>query len=145
MVNEVIVVIHNPTSVGKLVDMVKTALGFGLKNIVITRATGAAAQQGVPEAFKLSLRSGATLIILPDIKDAIELLKPVNTYFISTRGGETLSNVQGRTLLIVNASDQPFTPSELSLGKQVKIINRDVGSSGLLVLALYRLMGACIE
>ncbi|WP_069806389.1 RecB-family nuclease [Vulcanisaeta thermophila] len=143
-VNEVIAVIHNPSSVGKLLDSVRVALGFGLRNIVITKATGSAAQQGVPEAFKLAIKSGATLMVLPDLRDAVELLRPVATYLLSTRG-EPLDSVSGRSLLVMNASDQPFTPSELNLGRQVRVVGRDVGGTALLTLALYKLMGKCIE
>ncbi len=84
-INNVIPVIHNPASVQKLLDAVKVSLGFGIKTIIVTKAVGTAAQQGVPEAFRLVLRSGATLIVLPDIKDAIELLHPDSILFLSTR------------------------------------------------------------
>ncbi len=94
-VNNVIPVIHNPASVQKLLDAVKVSLGFGLKTIVVTKAVGTAAQQGVPEAFRLVLRSGgATLIVLPDIKDAVELLHPDSVYFLSTRGGDSMGGMR---------------------------------------------------
>ncbi|WP_054841760.1 RecB-family nuclease [Vulcanisaeta distributa] len=146
-VNNVIPVIHNPASVQKLLDAVKVSLGFGLKTIVVTKAVGTAAQQGVPEAFRLVLRSGATLIVLPDIKDAVELLHPDSVYFLSTRGGDSMGDEirGGRALIVIQASDQPFTQSELSLGRQVKVIGRDVGSTALLTLALNKLLGQCVE
>ncbi len=144
IVNEIIPVIHNPASVQKLLDAIKASLGFGVKTIVITKAVGSAAQQGVPEAFRLVLKSGATLIVLPDIKDAVELLKPDHVYFLGVKG-EPMGDVKGRTLLVVQASDQQFMPSELNLGRQVKVIGRDVGSTALLTLALNKLLGICIE
>ncbi|GAB6947042.1 RecB-family nuclease [Vulcanisaeta sp. JCM 16161] len=144
-INNVIPVIHNPASVQKLLDAVKVSLGFGIKTIIVTKAVGTAAQQGVPEAFRLVLRSGATLIVLPDIKDAIELLHPDSILFLSTRGDSMGNEVKGRTLLVIQASDQPFMQSELSLGRQVKVVGRDVGSTALLTLALNKLLGQCIE
>ncbi|WP_054856602.1 RecB-family nuclease [Vulcanisaeta sp. JCM 16159] len=144
-VNNVIPVIHNPASVQKLLDAVKVSLGFGLKTIVVTKAVGTAAQQGVPEAFRLVLRSGATLIVLPDIKDAVELLHPDSVYFLSTRGDSMGDEVRGRVLVVIQASDQPFMQSELSLGRQVKVVGRDVGSTALLTLALNKLLGQCVE
>ncbi len=85
-VNNVIPVIHNPASVQKLLDAVRVSLGFGVRTIVVTKAVGTAAQQGIPEAFRLVLKSGVALVVLPDIKDAVELLRPDNIYFLSTRG-----------------------------------------------------------
>ena len=144
-INNVIPVIHNPASVQKLLDAVKVSLGFGVKTIVITKAVGTAAQQGIPEAFRLVLRSGATLIVLPDIKDAVELLHPDSIYFLGTRGNSMEGEVRGRALMVIQASDQQFMQSELNLGQQVKVIGRDVGSTALLTLALNKMLGQCIE
>ncbi|ADN50653.1 RecB-family nuclease [Vulcanisaeta distributa] len=144
-INNVIPVIHNPASVQKLLDAVKVSLGFGLRTIVVTKAVGTAAQQGVPEAFRLVLRSGATLIVLPDIKDAVELLHPDAVYFLSTRGDSMGNEVKGRVLIVIQASDQPFMQSELNLGRQIKVVGRDVGSTALLTLALNKLLGQCVE
>ena len=144
-INNVIPVIHNPASVQKLLDAVKVSLGFGVRTIVVTKAVGTAAQQGVPEAFRLVLKSGATLIVLPDIRDAVELLRPDSIYFLSTRGDPMSDEIRGRTLMIVQASDQPFMQGELSLGRQVKVVGRDVGSTALLTLALNRVLGQCLE
>jgi RecB-family nuclease len=47
-VNNVIPVIHNPASVQKLLDAIKVSLGFGVRTIVVTKAVGSAAQQGIP-------------------------------------------------------------------------------------------------
>lgn len=143
-VNNIIPVIHNPTSVQKLLDAVKVSLGFGVRTIVVTKATGTAAQQGIPEAFRLVLKAGASLIVLPDIKDAVELLRPDFVYFLGTRG-EPMGDVGGRALLVVHAADQQFMPSEINLGKQVRVIGRDVGSTALLTLALNKALGQCIE
>ncbi len=145
VVSNVIPVIHNPASVQKLLDAVKVSLGFGVKTLVVTKAVGTAAQQGVPEAFRLVLRSGATLVVLPDIRDAVELLHPDAVYLLSTRGEPMDDDVRGRTLMVIQASDQPFTQSELNLGRQVRVIGRDVGSTALLTLALNRVLGQCIE
>lgn len=53
--------------------------------------------------------------------------------------------VRGRVLVVIQASDQPFMQSELSLGRQVKVVGRDVGSTALLTLALNKLLGQCVE
>jgi len=143
LVRDIIPVIHNPTSVQKLLEAVRISLGFGLRTIVVTRATGAAAQQGVPEAYKWVLRSGANLIVLPDLEDAVELLKPESTYLLGTRGDEV--NPRGRSLIVINASEQPFLQKELSLGKPAKVVGRDIGSVGFLALALSKILQPCID
>ncbi|MFP3297190.1 MAG: RecB-family nuclease, partial [Vulcanisaeta sp.] len=125
-------------------DAIKVSLGFGVRTIVVTKAVGSAAQQGIPEAFRLVMRVGASLIVLPDIRDAVELLKPDHIYFLSTKG-EIMGDLNGRVLLIVQASDQQFMPSELNLGRQVRVLGRDVGSTALLTLALNKILGSCIE
>lgn len=88
------------------------------------------------------------MIVLPDIKDAVELLHPDSVYFLSTRGGDSMGGDEvrgGRVLVVIQASDQPFMQSELSLGRQVKVVGRDVGSTALLTLALNKLLGQCVE
>ncbi|MFB6470408.1 MAG: RecB-family nuclease [Vulcanisaeta sp. AZ3] len=144
LMNNVIPVIHNPTSVQKLLDAVKVSLGFGVKTIVVTKAVGTAAQQGIPEAFRLVLKSGASLIVLPDLKDTVELLRPEAVYFLGTRG-DSMGEVGGRVLFVVHASDQQFMPSEVSLGRLVRVLGRDVGSTALLTLALNRVLGSCVD
>ncbi|BDR93262.1 RecB-family nuclease [Vulcanisaeta souniana] len=143
-VNNVIPVIHNPASVQKLLDAVRVSLGFGVRTIVVTKAVGTAAQQGIPEAFRLVLKSGVALVVLPDIKDAVELLRPDNIYFLSTRG-DSMGEIKGKSLMVIQASDQPFMQSELALGRQVRVVGRDIGSTALLTLALTRVLGPCIE
>ncbi len=145
LIERIIPVIHGASSVQKLLEGVRVSLGFGLKTIVVTRASGAAAQQGIPEAFRLVLKSGASLVVLSDLRDVIELFNPENVFLLGSKGEPLPNEVKGRTLFVIHAGDQPFTQGELSLGRSIRVIARDVGSTAFLALALARVLGGCVE
>ncbi len=56
-----------------------------------------------------------------------------------------MGEIKGKSLMVIQASDQPFMQSELALGRQVRVVGRDIGSTALLTLALTRVLGPCIE
>ena len=155
LLNNLIVVVHNISSVHRVVEFARLVTGLGLRYIVYTKVTGAAAQQGIPEAFRIAVKQGATLLVLSDLPDVFDLIRPDKAYFLITetvQGREIakLTDIvseisrlveEGRKVaLIVNGSDLPFTPRELQSGVPVKVLDAPVPSLALLAVTLYEIV-----
>ncbi len=90
-------VYHDVHSVAKLVEIAKMAFAFPHVNVfVISRAQGNAAQTGVPEVHMRAYRAGKKLLVVPDLKDAVELLKP------------------DKVIIIARKAEKPFEPREIT-------------------------------
>lgn len=146
MLENISVIIYSISSSHRLLEYARVIHGFGIKNIVITRATGSAAQLGIPELFKLALRHNLSVIVLNDLNEVKEYLKIDKLYFLSNRcrsGIELLLNdvkLNFKIGLVVHGLDLSFTPKELELGEELCVINRDLSSIALLVITLYELL-----
>ncbi len=89
-------VYHDVHSVAKLVEIAKMAMAFPQVDVfVISRAQGNAAQTGVPEVHMRAYRAGKRILVVPDIRDAVDLLKP------------------DKVIIIAKKAEQPFDPSEV--------------------------------
>lgn len=139
--------VDNISSVARITEFAKVVYGFGVKNMVLTHVYGSAAQQGVPEAFRIALKYSSSLIVLPTIKDALELLKPDHILVIRRPSAQVKSitefiNIDGRVLLVVDGSDQDIRVE----GNNVDYVaptRYDIGNLGQLALALCTLVGEC--
>lgn len=49
---------------------------------IVTRSTGLASQVGVPEAYKVALRHGKPLVVLPGIKEVLEYFSFDGVYLV---------------------------------------------------------------
>jgi len=142
---EVIPVIHNVSSVQRLVDMARLVYGLGFKVLVVTKAYGGAAQSGIPEAYRIAVKRGYSLIILPDLGDAISLLSPDTIYMVSAINpsqytGPTKSlNLGERTMIVFNGGEGDFTPSEMKMGRTIYIegLRERIGTIAEASLILY--------
>ena len=123
----IIPVIHNVSSVQKVVDMARVVISLDLDLLVATKVYGAAAQSGVPEAYRMLAKEGKGFVILPDLKDAVELYSPKTVLIVDRdRAAElvdpsTVPRVEGTTMVVVNGSDTSFSPQELAVGRPVYI------------------------
>jgi SpoU rRNA methylase family enzyme len=124
---EIIPVLHNVRSVQRVVDMARVAYALDYDKLVVTKAYGGAAQSGVPEAMRLALREGRSLIVLPDLSDAVELLKPDRILIVSRDYAEEyisparIPKLEGRVMIAFSGSDPDFTIEEVKLGTPVYI------------------------
>lgn len=122
---EVIPVLHNVSSVQRLVDAARLAYGLGLRLFAATKVYGAAAQSGVPEAMRVALRSNGGFLVLQDLHDALEVFKPDVVLLVSySHARETIDPLNppvydGRVLVVFNGSEPDFSASEAALGKPV--------------------------
>jgi SpoU rRNA methylase family enzyme len=146
-----VMTIHNVSSQQRLIELAKVFYGLGYVNLVVSRATGAAAQIGIPEVQKISLKTGGRLIITADLEDAIDLIKP-NTIILLTQKayGKTaykpeeiaMELSKGLTVMMVIGGLEPgLTSRDLSLGEPTYIqgIEGELGPVGLATIALYEL------
>ncbi|WFO75602.1 recombinase RecB [Desulfurococcaceae archaeon MEX13E-LK6-19] len=140
------VILYNVSSVHKVIEFVKTAYAFDDNVIpVIVKPIGAAAQIGVPEVNKLSYKLNKPLIVLPELKDIIDVLGIKDNYMVTSRGNEMLIdeifNTNGDVAITINGGDTDFTKQELEYGKATtfKEIPLGLPSTALLAIILYRL------
>ncbi|MDP8003078.1 MAG: RecB-family nuclease [Caldisphaera sp.] len=142
---KIIPVIHNVSSVQKLIDMARLSFGLGYKNIIISKAYGGAAQNGVAEVFKIALKEGRGVVVLPDLKDAVELYNPKKIILIDKENAKDEIDIvnppvnKDLVFVVINGSDTSFSPTELSLGEPIYIkgVNGRIGSIAEASLILY--------
>ncbi|NPA69956.1 MAG: hypothetical protein GXO26_04045 [Crenarchaeota archaeon] len=143
-------VLHNVTSVHRVLEFVRLCTSFNCNNIIITRPTGAAAQQGVPEAFKIALKEGANIMILGELKDVQEIAKIEKLYLLTAEEeGETLDKAieeaaellrEGKKIgVAVQGQDLPFLPREKQLGTCVKVLEKKAPATSLCTIFLWEL------
>lgn len=136
-----IVGIHNVTSSQRLIDFAKLIYGLNYTQLVVTKAGGTAAQAGVPEVGRLALRQVKSLIVLPDLKDAISLLAPSNVYLFSPYAEKEVeeSSFGERDLLVFSGVENGFSKVEQSLGEHVTLkgLKSDLGPVAYASAVLY--------
>jgi len=126
--------------------------GLGFRTFIVSKASGSAAQSGVPDAQRLALKKNANFLFLKDLGDVIELFSPslVLTVSEAKYGGapldsviERLRKVGGRDVVIAvfGGSEPGLTMQEFSMGEHVypEGVEEDVGSIGLMAITLYTL------
>jgi len=144
---ELIPVLHNVMSAQRVLEAAKLVYGLGFKSFVVSKALGAAAQSGVPEAQKLAIRLKRNIFFLVDIDDVIEVFNPdrVLTVTPAKYGGEPLSKVvndlSGKVVVVFGGLEPGLSMREIEKGMHVfpdKVVD-DIGSIGLLAITLYML------
>jgi len=126
---EVFVVLNNVSSPQRLIDTAKVTYSANMdfvKGFIAVKVTGMAAQTGVPEVSRVAYKLSKTFMVLPTIKDAVEILKPTKiVMLVDSEVSEDLSslriNDEDRILLIVSGIENGFTKAELGLGIPVTI------------------------
>ncbi len=147
---KVVVVLHNVYSSQRVVEAARLVYGLGFTTFIVTKASGSAAQSGVPDAQKLALKRGANFVYLRDLKDAIELFEPGKVLTVSEGkyGGKPLSSVlseleQADSLMIVFGGAEPgLTMQEFNAGIHVYPdgVEEDIGAVGLIAITLFQVL-----
>ncbi|MCE4605354.1 MAG: RecB-family nuclease [Desulfurococcales archaeon] len=146
---EIIPVLHNVSSVQRLVDLARASYQLGFKALAVSKVYGGAAQSGVPEAFKLALKYGSSLLVLPDLDDVVDALSPDRVLIITPREPETIIDpvspprLDGKVLIVFNGGETGFSPSEEKLGARTYIAGVDsrlgaVAEAGIILYTLSR-------
>jgi SpoU rRNA methylase family enzyme len=147
----IIPVLHNVSSVQRVVDMARLVYSLGLNTLVVTKAYGGAAQSGVPEAMRIALKLNARLIVLPELSDAVELFSPSTVIAVTKAYAEEHIDplnppVSGdRVMIVFSGGDPEFTPAELAGARKVYIDGVDgklgpVAEAALLLYGVLRLV-----
>jgi len=144
---DVIPLLHNISSVQRLLDFARLVIALGYEKIVVTKAYGAAAQHGLGELGRIAYKAGTSLIVLPDLPDAVELLRPDEVIIVSKDHARehvdpaSPIEARGRVLVAFNGGDPDFTHQEASLGRPVYFrgLKSRIGPAGEAALLLYPL------
>lgn len=144
---EIFVVLHNVSSVQRLLDFTKLAFNLEIKYVIVTKIGGIAAQAGVADASKLAYKLNKSFIVLPDLKDAIELFSPDAVVLISQQADKVFSPSvianKKRVMLIFPGMESGFSKMEQSLGDVYKlpIFKGEVPPVASLAVISYMLSG----
>lgn len=137
------VALYAPSSVQRIIDFVKTVFLFHDYQPIIIKPVGAAAQIGVPEAYKIAYRQKKSLIVLPEINDIIEVLGINEVYYLDERGEEIeINNLKKSSVaLVINGGDQEPSKKELLNTRIVRVkgVDSSLPPVGLTAIILYLL------
>ena len=145
---KLIVQLHNFGSVNLCREFVRIVLGLGARDIIFSKAVGAAATTGVPIAQKIAHSKQANVLYLQDLEDTLELVNPDEVYLFIKRpfSKEALkpesiskSYKEGKTIILVFGGAEPgLTKKELDMGTPVYFEKlNEIGCLGEVTLALY--------
>jgi len=147
----VYVILHNVQSTSKTIETAQVVYGLGFPNYIVSKAEGSAAQSGVPDANRLSLKMKRNFMVLPDLKDVLELLSIDHPLLVTSprlvKDRIDLVQLQEevksgeRIAIILSGSNSSFSRKEMDLG-QCKSLEADVdiGPAGSAAIILYSLL-----
>ncbi|MFW9954350.1 MAG: RecB-family nuclease [Candidatus Thorarchaeota archaeon] len=144
------VVLHNVHSVSRVVETAQVVYGLDYQNFIVTRAEGSAAQSGVPDANRLAMKLNHNFMVLPDLKDALELLqieKPIMIVSpVLTKERLDLAALENRArsgekiIIALSGSNSSFSRKEMDLGECYSIDAAiDIGPAGTAAIILHAL------
>jgi len=145
---KIVPVLHNVYSPQKVLEAARTTYGLGYKLFVVTKASGSAAQAGVPEAQKMALRLGKGFLYLASIDDVLEIFRPELVLTVAPPPyaekplnveDVTLSSAKDYVVVVFGGSEPGLSRRELEKGVSVYPpgLPGDIGSIGLLAITLY--------
>ena len=147
---KVVPLLHNVSSPQRVVEVARAAYSLGYDIFAVSKPTGAAAQSGVPEAQRIALKEGKTLVVLPSVESAAELLGAGTIVFVVPRKfadkplEEVIKSIAGKgveqkILLVFGGAEPGLSAREMEAGERAYIsgVENDVGPTALAVIALY--------
>lgn len=140
----IILIYHNINATRKLEEMTRIAFGFDVDLFVVSKPTGSAAQSGVPEIHKQAFRKGKNILIVGDLRDAIELIQPDEVYTITKFGEkpnfeELREKAKEKKVVFVLGGTEPgLSKKEIELGTPINI-KWEIGEIGEAAILLYEL------
>ena len=144
------VILHNVHSASKTVETAQVVYGLGFSNFVVSKAEGSAAQAGVPDANRLAMRMKQNFMVLPDIKDVLEVLNIKHPYLITSPvlTKERLDFDQlveqaktgDRIAIMLSGSNSSFSRKEMDFGECRSLDAQvDIGPAGTAGIILHAL------
>lgn len=152
LIKNIYVVLHNVHSASKTIETAQVVYGLGFPNFVVSKAEGSSAQSGVPDANRLAIRMKQNFMVLPDLKDVIEVLNFDYVLLVTSpklvKERVDLEQLSQRTqsgekiAIIVSGSNSSFSRKEMDLGECKSLeAEVDIGPSGSAAIILYSLIG----
>jgi len=144
------VVLHNTHSVSRLMETAQVVYGLGFHNYIVTRAEGSAAQSGVPDANRLAIKMKRNFMVLPDIRDVLELFEVEKPLMIVSpvltkdridfdRLRERVTSGE-KVVIALCGGNSSFSRKEMDLGECVSLdADVDIGPSGSAAVILHAL------
>jgi SpoU rRNA methylase family enzyme len=150
MFDNLYVAIHNVTGIQKIKEAVQVLMGFGIKTVIVSKAVGSAAMQGVPQVQKMIFKEGRNLLYVEDIPDMIELLVPDEIYVIAPHPYAKNKfdpdmlvqklNEQKKVVLVFGGSEPGLSKLELQYGIDTYLeVPADIGTIGTAAIILYQI------
>ena len=146
------VILHNVHSASKTIETAQVVYGLGFQNFVVSKAEGSSAQSGVPDANRLAIKMKQNFMVLPDLKDVLEVLnfdyvllvtspKLVKEYVDFDQLARRTQSEE-KIAIILSGSNSSFSRKEMDLG-ECKCLEAevDIGPSGSAAIILYSLIG----
>jgi len=127
---KVYVVVHDVHSIQRLTDIARLALNCKCLDIllVISKATGPAATEGVAEVHKLAYKLNKSILVTTDLRDAVNILTPKNVYLVTSHYegecvtlNEFLNRDLNESMIVFSGQDVGFRRAELALGEVVSL------------------------
>ncbi|MHA2045302.1 MAG: RecB-family nuclease [Candidatus Thorarchaeota archaeon] len=150
LLKNIYVVLHNVHSASKTIETAQVVYGLGFSNFVVSKAEGSAAQAGVPDANRLAMKMKCNFMVLPGLKDVLEVLQIEQPLMVTSPVlvKERLDFVElsqqvksgERAAIILSGSNNSFSRKEMDFGKCRSLEARvDIGPSGSAAVILYSL------
>mgnify|MGYP006291282163 CR=1 FL=1 len=147
--DNVFVVLHNVHAVSKVIETAQVVYGLGFKNFVVSRAAGSAAQTGVPDANRLSMKMKRNFMVLPDLDDVKELLDTEQPLLVPspvlTKERLDLESLSTdiksgkKAVIVVSGSNSSFSRREMDMGVCRSLhADVDIGPAGTIAVILYQ-------
>ena len=127
----VVVVLHDVSSAQRLIDMARLVYGLGFSDFIVSKAYGAAASSGVPEASRLALKMGKRFAVLPTARDAVTLTNASTVFVVSSEYGEPMSPDEIASLIL--SEERPlilFGGIDPAPGRDVAALGRPIYIKG---------------
>jgi SpoU rRNA methylase family enzyme len=137
----VFIALYAPTSSQRLLDFTRIAYAFNATPVIV-KPIGAAAQIGVPEAFRSAYKQGRPFIVLPGLEDLVGTLGVSEAYYVSKHAETTVSAANldwEKTVVVINDGEYEPSRKELAGMKIVRIseVPGDLPATGLAAILLY--------
>jgi SpoU rRNA methylase family enzyme len=149
----VYVVLHNVHSVSKVAETAQVVYGLGFSNFIVSKAEGSAAQTGVPDANRFAVKMKSSFMVMPDLRDVLEVLGVENPLIIASPvltkervNFDTLAKRMKsgeRIVIALSGSNSSFSRKEMDLGQCVSLEARvDIGPAGTAAVILHRILSS---
>ncbi|MHA2378607.1 MAG: RecB-family nuclease [Candidatus Thorarchaeota archaeon] len=148
LLKNVYVVLHDVHAVSKVIETAQVVYGLGFTNFIVSKAEGSAAQTGVPEANRLAMKMKGSFMVLPGLRDVLDVLNVERPLLITSpvlaKERVDIDNLVNRVksgerlVVTFSGSNKSFSRKEMDMGDCFSLEAKvDIGSSGSAAVVLH--------